>query len=84
MVFEVVIEGIVVGVLTTVLGIMIGFLLYKMINNKKNIAEITSSSHYVPIIISLFITGFAFHILCEIFGINAWYCKERFPKTRKM
>jgi ABC-type lipoprotein release transport system permease subunit len=84
MFIEVLIEGIVVGILTSVLGIIFGYIIYVIINNKKNITEITSRSHYVPIIISLFVTGFSFHILCEIFGINAWYCKERFPKTRNI
>lgn len=84
MVTDVLIEGVVVGILTVLLGIMIGYIIYRMINNKKNIDEITSRGHYIPIIIALFITGFSFHIFCEIFGINAWYCNERFPKTRKI
>lgn len=83
MVAEVLIEGVAVGVSTVLFGITIGYIIYRMISSKKNIDEITSKSHYVPIMISLFITGFAFHVLFEIFGLNSWFCKERFPKTRK-
>ena len=26
------------------------------------------------VLLSGFLTGFLFHIFCEIFGINKWYC----------
>ncbi len=27
--------------------------------------------------VTLFISGALFHVLCEIFGVNTWYCANR-------
>ena len=26
--------------------------------------------------VSLFVVGFLFHVICELTGINTWYCKH--------
>lgn len=59
----VIIEGIVVGVLLICIYSIIKLLLqYHTLYGKQYVI--------------LFISGFAFHILCEIFGINIWYVKD--------
>lgn len=54
------IEGIVVGILLIIIYNIIDIILG--VNYNKNI--------------KLFMSGFIFHILCEIFGVNIWYVKE--------
>lgn len=34
------------------------------------------SSTYLTLPFMLFVSGFVFHIICEITGINVWYAKE--------
>jgi hypothetical protein len=57
---------------TTVLieAIVVGGLLLALFYTVKNIIPTYSE------IVQLFITGAAFHILCEISGINLWYVKN--------
>jgi hypothetical protein len=52
-------------------GIVVGILLICMYN----IIDIILGVNYNQMI-KLFISGFMFHILCEIFGVNIWYVKE--------
>ena len=68
-------EAVVVGIATVVIGTLVGFAMGKLFSmnlpaickkwNKNNIMEIT-----------LFLTGFLLHIICEYTGINKWYCKN--------
>ena len=68
-------EAVVVGIATVVIGTLVGFVMGKLFSmnlpaickkwNKNNIMEIT-----------LFLTGFLLHIICEYTGINKWYCKN--------
>ena len=62
------IEAITVGFMVLIGGtILIHFLSYLFSVSYNN-------KHYV-IEISLFLTGFLIHIICEFTGINKWYCK---------
>ena len=68
-------EAVVVGIATVVVGSVVGFILGKLMGqdlpaeckkwNKNHIMEL-----------SLFITGFLIHVLCELVGVNKWYCKN--------
>jgi len=73
MVVKVLIEGVVVGICTLVLGYIFGYLINEIVLRfRKN----DSTTHLYVMAIALFFTGFFFHILCEIAGLNRWYCKE--------
>jgi len=62
---------------TTVLieALIIGGLLVALFNTIKIIIPNYSQTT------QLFITGSAFHILCEILGINLWYVKNYLNKN---
>jgi len=66
---NVLIEAIAVGLAVLVLGLVIWFLA-KCLFPKADLS--TLGAHAVM----LFILGFAFHLLSEWMGINAWYCKK--------
>ena len=55
-------EGFFVGIITIIVGIIINYFI------KQN--------NMYFIILNLFITGFVIHIICEISGINKYYCKN--------
>ena len=68
-------EAIIVGLLVVIVGTFVGFIIGKFFSiplpktckkwNKYHIMEI-----------SLFITGFLVHIICELLGLNKLYCKK--------
>ena len=68
-------EAIFVGVGLTILGFLINYLYFKYI--KKNMNQICREKFTnEPLIHILFISGFLFHLLCEITRVNQWYCKN--------
>ena len=70
---NILIEALTVGVLTVVVGSIVGFTLSKLFsNNLPKICKEWNKNHIMEL--SLFITGVGIHILCEISGINKWYC----------
>lgn len=70
-----IVEAIVVGFITLIIGTLISKLSQKVLKvdlptpckdwNKGYIMEF-----------SLFATGFAVHIVCELLGMNKWYCRN--------
>ena len=69
------VEAIVVGIGTVVIGSLVGFILSRFF--KTNLPEICkewNKNHIMEI--SLFLTGFVIHLLCEFTGVNKWYCKN--------
>ena len=71
----IIIEAIVVGILTILVGYMSKYFLDKLYNieEKINIYESWNKNYIMEK--KLFITGFLIHIICQILGINTWYCK---------
>tara|TARA_B110000261_G_scaffold164644_1_gene215636 strand:- start:5536 stop:5772 length:237 start_codon:yes stop_codon:yes gene_type:complete len=69
------VEAIAVGILTVIIGSMVGFILAKYFSpNSPKMSRDWNKNHIMEI--SLFLTGFLLHILCEYSGINKWYCKN--------
>lgn len=72
---KVLFEAVVIGIITIILGNIYGFIFSKIFVidlpkvckewNKNYIMELT-----------LFMTGFSFHIIFELTGLNKWYCKN--------
>ena len=70
-----------VGILTVLIGSLIGYLFSKLRGttvpspcanwNKNHIMEI-----------SLFVTGFILHLICEYTNINKYYCKKGYACTK--
>ena len=68
-------EALVVGVMTVVIGLLVGFALGKSFSmNLPAICKTWNKNHVMEI--SLFLTGFCLHLLCEGVGLNKWYCKH--------
>ena len=68
------IEALVVGFFVSVFGLIISTLI--MYLSDKDFS-ITNYPFWKYVVLSYFVTGFLFHILCEITGINKWYCIQR-------
>lgn len=71
------IEAIVVGIITIIVGTLSGKILSTYTNSNVMLPEVCNSwnKNYV-MEKSLFLTGFLTHILCQITGINKWYCSN--------
>lgn len=70
-------EAIVVGLATVIIGQLVGFSLSKIMKSNNSIPSESrnwNKNHIMEW--SLFLTGVLVHILCELFGINKWYCKN--------
>ena len=68
-------EAVVVGIATVVIGTIVGFAMGKLFSmNLPVICKKWNKNHIMEI--TLFLTGFLLHILCEYTGINKWYCKN--------
>jgi len=69
------IEAVVVGISVVIIGTLVGYVVGRSLSvdlpklckewNKNHIMEIT-----------LFLTGFILHLVCEFSGVNGWYCKN--------
>ena len=69
------IEALVVGILTVAVGSAVGYSLSYF--TKSDLPKVCKDWNKFYIMeISLFLTGFFIHILCEAVGINRWYCKN--------
>ena len=72
---QILIEALIVGIITVVVGTIIGFLVGKFFAvDLPAICKKWNKNHLMEI--SLFLTGFFIHIICEYSGINKWYCKN--------
>tara|TARA_Y100001935_G_scaffold241621_1_gene231225 strand:- start:494 stop:733 length:240 start_codon:yes stop_codon:yes gene_type:complete len=69
------VEAIAVGVITVVVGTIAGLVVGKLFSsNLPKVCKKWNKNHVMEI--SLFLTGFLVHLLCEFTGINGWYCKN--------
>lgn len=92
---QLLIEATVVGISTVVMGSIVGFIISQIvlqINKGSGSSNGSGSSSgktngdwnkYYVMEIALFFTGFFLHIVYELLGLNRWYCKEIYAKTRK-
>jgi hypothetical protein len=62
------IEAPIVGVLLIILFSVILFLL--------NFSTLIKKNHNIHMMLSVFLAGALFHILCEYSGVNVWYSKD--------
>ena len=75
--YRLIVEAILVGIMVVIIGNIVGFLLSKI----KTISPVTDAvckdwNKYYIMEISLFVTGVFVHLLCELIGLNKWYCKN--------
>ena len=69
------VEDIAVCVITVVVCTIAGLVVGKLFSsNLPKVCKKWNKNHVMEI--SLFLTGFLVHLLCEFTGINGWYCKN--------
>lgn len=68
------IEAGAVGIITIVVGYVITWILSNFSIEAKNVNKEWNKTHIMEL--SLFLTGACIHLLCEVTGINSWYCKN--------
>lgn len=79
-------ESFFVGLLTVIIGSIVVFTFSKI--NKKIQPDLEYSkknnnwNKYYIMEQSLFSTGVIIHLLCELLGINTWYCKNGYAITK--
>ena len=69
------VEASLVGVLVLIVGSVVGFVVGRFASVDLP-AVCKKWNKYHAMEISLFLTGFFVHIICEYVGLNRWYCKN--------
>ena len=82
MIGQVLMQAVVVGISTVIMGSIVGFVISQLVPSTGTKDSKDWNKYYV-MEIALFFTGFFLHIAYEVLGLNAWYCKDVFAKTRK-
>ena len=62
------VEVLVVGIMTVIIGLIISYITMGEKAKKFN--------HWERVALSFFLTGLIIHLLCELTGLNKWYCKN--------
>jgi H+/Cl- antiporter ClcA len=65
-------EALIVGIAVGILGFIISTCMMYMTKN----FTIKKYNFWWQVMLSFFFTGFLFHLICQISGINKWYCKH--------
>lgn len=69
------IEATVIGILVVLVGFVVGPLVgYFLRVPVPEICKKWNKNHVMEV--SLFFIGFTVHLLCELFGLNKWYCQK--------
>ncbi len=68
------IEAAVVGIITVVVGYIVIWILSNFNKDAKDINKEWNKNHIMELV--LFLTGICIHLLCEVSGINSWYCEN--------
>jgi hypothetical protein len=61
-------EAVVVGIMLTILGMILHLISKQIMAHDMN--------NNVVLAVHFLVIGILFHILCEVFGLNKWYCKH--------
>ena len=78
---QLLLEAVVVGIITVIVGNIVGFIIGKSLS--VDLPTVCKDwNKYYTMEISLFLTGFLIHLICEFSGINKWYCKNGFACLR--
>ena len=78
------IEAIVVGIGLVIMGSIVALLVGCFYPKPVLPKACASYNEYYVMEFTLFVTGFLFHLLCEVSGINSWYLVNSPAKMAKM
>ena len=79
-------ESISVGLLTVLIGNVTACVMDFLILSprlKLKLPIVSRSDKFYQMGILLFLTGVFAHLICELIGINKWYCKKGYACNRK-
>ena len=68
------IEAVIVGIITVVVGYIVTWIVSNFNKDAKDINKEWNKNHIMELV--LFLTGVCIHLLCEVSGINSWYCEN--------
>ena len=68
------IEAVIVGIITVVVGYIVTWIVSNFNKDAKDINKEWNKNHIMELV--LFLTGICIHLLCEVSGINSWYCEN--------
>lgn len=75
------VEALIVGLMTVAVGSLVGYGIGKAVDS--DLPKVCKEwNKFYVMEISLFLTGVVIHLLCEVVGINKWYCKNGFACRR--
>lgn len=81
MYYKLFIEAFVIGILTLVVGSLVSLFFGSVFTNDlPTLCKDWNKFHVMEI--SLFLTGFTLHLLCEAVGINKMYCRNSFACSK--
>ena len=68
-------EALFVGLLVLLVGTVVSFVIGALFSvDLPAVCKKWNKNHIMEL--SLFLTGFIAHLLCEFVGLNKWYCKN--------
>lgn len=82
--YKLFIEALVVGIMTVVVGTIVSLIVKKMNIFSVKLPDVCKDwNNFYIMEICLFFTGFTLHLLCELFGINKYYCNNSYACNKK-
>ena len=73
---QLLLEAIAVGIIVVIVGTLVSSLIGSFHQKTRSVCRDWNKNHIMEI--ALFFTGFFTHLLCEMLGINKWYCKNSY------
>ena len=70
---KLIIEAAVVGILVVIMGTLVSNIITQLGSGKQSSKD-WNKNHIMELV--LFLTGVCIHLLCEVSGINSWYCEN--------
>lgn len=79
---KLIIEAVVVGVIMVIMGTLVSNIIVLLGGSGSSSSSKDWNKNHI-MEIALFFTGVSVHLLCEVLGINKWYCKNGNACTKK-
>ena len=68
------VEAVAVGIITVFVGYTISWIISRFLTKADELNKEWNKNYIMELV--LFLTGMCIHLLCEVSGINSWYCEN--------